>query len=164
MAGFPVYRLPVKEVGFIDYIVITKDGRLPLIPVTLADRLDFQAESLTRTLEYERKQQDTQAAAQAQRRERIAELQRQVEALRAYRASFSADELRAAWIEAAMTGPESRELDARVKALEALSTQEQAQVTDLGTRARALQRQATTRGTTPAEAARLRNEANSAPH
>ncbi len=161
MAGFPVYRL-VTTFGTTDYIVITKDGRLPLIPVTLADRLDFQAAHLTRSLEDEGKKPDTQGAVQAQRRERIADLQRQVEALRAYRASFSADELRAAWVEAdgSPQGAEWRELDARVKALEALSPQEQTQVNDFGTRARALQRQATTRGTAPAEAVRLRNEAN----
>ncbi len=161
VAGFPVYR-HATTYGITDYIVITNDGRLPVIPVTLADRLDFLAESLKRTLEDEGKQQATQAAVQALRRERIADLQRQVEALRAYRASFSVDELRAAWVEAdgSPQGAEWRQLDARVKALEALSPEEQAQVNDLGTRARALQRQATTRGTTPAEAARLRSEAN----
>ncbi len=89
-----------------------------------------------------------------------AELRRQVEALRAYRASFSADELRAAWVQHDPQGRDGQELQARVRAIEAMSPEDQAQVNDLGTRARALQRQATTRGTAPEEAARLRNEAN----
>jgi hypothetical protein len=87
-------------------------------------------------------------------------LLRQVESLRAYRASFSANELGAAWVQHDPQGREGQELEARVRTIEALSPEDQAQVNDLGTRARALQRHAMTRGTAPQEAARLRTEAN----
>lgn len=160
VAGFPVFQYRTV-LRVYEMLVITKDGRLPIIPVTLADALDREAAHLALRLEEERKAlaQKPPASVEALKRKVVVELQRQVEALRAYRASFSADELGAAWVQHDPMD-NAQELDARVKALEALSPQEQAQVTDLGTRARALQRQATTRGTTPAEAARLRNEAN----
>ena len=57
-------------------------------------------------------------------------------------------------------GREAQELEVHVRTIEALSAEDQARVTDLGTRARALQRQAMTRGTAPQEAARLRTDAN----
>jgi alpha-tubulin suppressor-like RCC1 family protein len=151
VAGFPVFHY-ANVGGAIDTIFISQDGRFPVIPSTLADRLDFLAESSTNELEREHQQQA--------RPEREADLRRQLETLRAYRASFSADQLRAAWVEGDMQGAESRQLEERVKALEALTPQDQAQVNDLATRARDLQRQALTRGIAPQEATRLRNEAN----
>jgi hypothetical protein len=51
-------------------------------------------------------------------------------------------------------------LEARVKALEALSPEDQAQVNALSAQARDLQRQARVRGVAPQEAAKLRSEAN----
>lgn len=161
VAGFPVFR-DVSDLGMKDMLVITKDGRLPLTPVTLAERLDGHAAHLATRLEEVRKQLAAKPAAsvEALLQPEHAELRRQVEALRAYRASFSADQLGAAWVQHDPQGRDSQELQARIRAIEAMSPEDQAQVNDLGTRARALQRQATTRGTTPEEAARLRNEAN----
>jgi alpha-tubulin suppressor-like RCC1 family protein len=161
VAGFPVYKVPAVR-GLMDVVVITKDGRIPIVPVTLADRLDKEAQNLTKFLEERRKglAESPVAQVEALLRQSAAQLQRQLEALRTYRASFSADELRSAWVQGDPNGPESRQLDARVKALQALPSESQAQVTDLGTRARALQRQVQTRGITPQEAARLRSEAN----
>jgi hypothetical protein len=100
------------------------------------------------------------ASAEAGRRLNETHWQREVEALRAYRASFSAEELRAAWVEGDPNGPEKRQLDARIRGLETLPPGEQAQVNALSARIRALQLQARTRGVQPQEAARLRNEAN----
>ncbi len=159
--GFPVFRY-VSVLGITDKLVITKDGRLPLTPVTLVERLDGHAAHLATRLEEVRKRLAAKppASVEALLQPEHAELRRQVDALRAYRASFSADELRAAWVQHDPQGRGGQELQARVKAIEAMSPEDQAQVNDLGTRARALQRQATSRGTAPAEAARLRNEAN----
>jgi hypothetical protein len=63
-----------------------------------------------------------------------ADLRRQVDALRAYRASFSADQLGAAWVQHDPQGRDGQELQARVRAIEAMSLEDQAQVNDLGTR------------------------------
>jgi hypothetical protein len=165
VAGFPVfaYRFSALAVRA-ELLIITKDGRLPVVPVTLADRLDREAAFLAKRLDEVRATlaQKPQAAVEAIKRQEQAELLRQVEALRAYRASFSTDELRAAWArsEGGPHSPEWRANEARVKALQALSPDDQAQVNALGARARALQMQARTRGVVPDEVARLRQEAN----
>jgi hypothetical protein len=197
--GFPVYKVPGAQGVIMETVVITKDGRIPIVPVTLADRLDKEAESLARRIEDNTKQRASQletkidesaarsayevirktdpAAAErylasvlqaVPNARRIAEelaqtgkdLQRQVEALRAYRASFSADELRAPWVQGDPNGPDKRQLDARIRALEALSPEDQAQVNALSAQARDLQRRAQVRGIAPQEAAKLRSEAN----
>jgi hypothetical protein len=49
VAGFPVYRTATRE-GPIDDIVITQDGRLPVIPVTLGDQLDSLTEFARKSL------------------------------------------------------------------------------------------------------------------
>jgi alpha-tubulin suppressor-like RCC1 family protein len=166
IGGVPVYNFPGRGGPFgsvkIEHVVISKDGKIPVVPVTLADRLDKEAQNLTESLE--KAERDlavkTDSAVEAIQRQYETDLRRQVEALRAYRASFSAEQLRAAWVQGDQNGPEKGQLDARVKALQALPSDSQVQVTDLGTRARALQRQVQTRGITPQEAARLRSEAN----
>lgn len=160
VAGIPVYRTTTKW-GNIDDVVITLDGRLPITPVTLIERLDKLTENLTNNLESVRRELTVEKRPPVLEihRQREAELRRQLDVMRAYRASFSASELQAPLVVGDMQGPESREVDARVKALEALSAEDQAQVNLYGTQARALQRQALTRGLAPAEAARLRGEA-----
>lgn len=161
VAGFPVFQFRT-QVAVEELLIITKDGRLPIIPVTLADWFDQEANNLTKRLDevHKRIGDKAYASIEAQNRQEEAELQRQIRALGAYRASFSSDDLRAAWVHHGPRGREAQELEARVKAIEALSPEDQAQVNDLGTRARALQRQALTRGTAPEEATRLRTEAN----
>ncbi len=166
VAGFPVFQFRTVAGGVGELLVITKDGRLPIIPVTLADRLDREAAFVTKRLEEVRKSLAGKppASVEALNRQEAVELQRQVEALRAYRASFSADELRAAWVQHDPQGREGQEQSARVKAIEALSPADQAQVNALGARVRALQLQARARGVAPEEAARLRSEANEVLH
>lgn len=163
VAGFPMFEFRHSAIAIVSrLIVITKDGHLPIVPFTLADRLDREAQFLAKRLDEVARLLDdkTQASVATTHRQTQAELRRQVEALRTYRAGFSADQLRAAWVEADVHGPEARQFDARIKAVEALPPSEQAQVSDLGAQARQLQRQAMTRGTPPEEAARLRNDAN----
>jgi hypothetical protein len=166
VAGSPVFQFRTTFGGVDELLIITKDGRLPIIPVTLADRLDRQAAFLAMRLEEVRKQLAAKppASVEALLRPEEAELRRQVEALRAYRASFSADELGAAWVQHDAGGREGQELEVRVKAIEALSPEDQAQVNAIGARVRALQLQARTRGVAPEEAARLRSEANEVLH
>lgn len=163
VSGFPVFEYRWSALATrLELLVITKDGRLPIVPVTLADRLDREAAFLAKRVDEVR----TQLAARpppsvdAVLRPQDAELRRQIEALGAYRASFSADDLRAAWVQHDPQGRDAQELEARVRALSALSPEDQAQVNELGAQARALQRQALTRGTPPEEAARLRDDAN----
>jgi hypothetical protein len=59
IAGVPVYNFPGKGGPFgnvkIEHVVISKDGKIPVVPVTLADRLDKEAENLTKFLEERRK-------------------------------------------------------------------------------------------------------------
>ncbi len=162
VAGVPVYNFPAFGGVKFENVVISKDGKIPVVPVTLADRLDKEAQNLTEFLEDRRKKLAEIAVpgAVATLRQSASELQRQLEALRVYRASFSADELRAAFVEGDRNGPEARQVDARVRALEALSPADQARVNDLGTRARALQRRVQTRGIEPQEVARLRSESD----
>jgi hypothetical protein len=165
VGGFPVFAYRHSAIGIqAELLMITKDGRLPIVPVTLADRLDQEAAFLAKRLDDIRGALagKPDAAVEAIQRRNMAQVRRQVEALRAYRASFSADQLRAAWIrnDGGPQSPEWRQMEAQVKALEALSPADQAQVNEIGVRVRALQLQARTRGTAPDEAARLRQEAN----
>jgi hypothetical protein len=163
VAGFPVFQFRTPYL-LSELLIITKDGRLPIIPVSLADRLDREAAFLATRLDEVRKQlaAKPQAALEARLRPEETELRRQIDALAAYRASFSADELRAAWVQHDPQGREAQELQARVRAIEALSPEDQAQVNALGARVRTLQLQARARGVAPEEATRLRNEANEA--
>lgn len=165
VAGFPVFEYRHSAVGArYELLMITKDGRLPIVPVTLADRLDQEAAFLATRLDEVRTAlaAKPQAPVEALQRREQAELQRQVEALRAHRASFTADQLRSAWVrnDAGPQSAEWRQMDAAVKAIQALPPEAQAQVDALGARARALQTQARTRGTAPDEAARLRQQAS----
>ena len=165
VAGFPVFQFR-SIYGVAALLMITKDGRLPIVPVTLADGLDREAAFLARRLDETRTAlaQKPQASVEAIQRREETELRRQVEALRVYRASFTVEQLRSAWIMNDYPGntqsAEWRQLEAQVKALQALSPEDQAEVNAIGTRVRALQLQARTRGTAPDEAARLRQEAN----
>lgn len=162
VAGFPVFESR-SNFNVAELLIITKDGRIPIVPITLADRLDQEATFLATRLEEVRAAlaAKPQAAVEAIQRREQTELLRQVEALRAYRASFTPEELRSAWIPYdGAPSPELRRLEAEVKALQALSPDDQAQVNALGARVRALQVQARTRGTAPDEATRLRQEAS----
>jgi hypothetical protein len=161
VAGFPVFQFRTPYLVS-ELLIITKDGRLPIVPVTLADRLDREADFLAMRLDEVRKQLAAKlpAATEVLLRPQEAELRRQIAALGVYRASFSADELHAAWVQHDPQGREGQELEARVKAMEALSPEDQAQVNALGARVRTLQLQARARGVAPEEATRLRSDAN----
>lgn len=165
VAGFPIFEYRFSGNGLrAELMLITKDGRLPIVPVTLADRLDQEAGFLAKRLDdiNGALAGKPDAAVEAIQRTNMAQVQRQVGALRAYRASFSADQLRAAWVrhDGEPQSPEWRQMEAQVKALEALSPADQVHVNEIGVRVRTLQLQARTRGTAPEEAARLRQEAN----
>lgn len=161
VAGFPVFQFR-SAIAVYEMLVITKDGRLPIIPVTLADALDRQATFLALRLKEVGKllADNPHASVLAIGRPQEAELHRQIEALRAYRASFADHELRAAWVQHDPQGREAQELEARVRVLEALPPEDQAKDNAIGAHVRALQLQARTRGVAPEEAARLRAEAN----
>jgi hypothetical protein len=165
VAGFPVFEYRFSAiVERAELLTITKDGRLPIVPVTLADRLDREAAFLEKRLEEVRTAlagKPPVSVVAIQQRDQ-AELMRQIEALRRYRASFTPDQLRSAWIrdDGSPQSPEWREMEAQVKVLQTLRPEEQSQVDAIGARVRTLQLQARTRGTAPEEAARLRQEAN----
>lgn len=165
VSGFPVFEYRHSAIGIrSEMLMITSDGRLPIIPVTLGDRLDQEAAFLAKRIEevgVAIAQKPPSTVEAIQRRE-LAELSRRVEALKTYRASFSADQLRSPWIrnDGGPQTPQWRQVEAQVKVLQALSSEDQAQVNELGARARTLQQNARTRGTAPEDAARLRLEAS----
>jgi len=130
VAGYPEYN---------NWIVITKNGRLPWIPQTLADKLDVEGA----------------------RRQKAAS-EKQVKDLERYRASFTADQLRAPAVWGDPTGEGKRNLDAQIASLQRLTPEEQAQADTWGQQSRALQRQAQAEAAkkNAAEAERLRSQAN----
>jgi len=147
VAGYPEYN---------NWVVITKDGRLPWIPQTLDDKLTAELAKRERALDDYRKSGATSASA-------LAEFEKQVRDGRDYRSSFAAADLRkpAVWGDA--SGEGKRQLNARVTQLQAFSADEQRQIDDLSRESRAAQRQAQVEETTnhnAAEAARLRARAN----
>ncbi len=165
VAGFPVfeYRHSALAVRY-ELLMIAKDGRLPIVPVTLADRLDQESADLAKRLGEVRQSlaSNPPATVETIQRGELTELLRQVEALRTYRASFTPEQLRSAWIrnDDSRQSPEWPQTETQIKALETPSLQNQAELNSIGARVRALQLQARTRGTTPDDAAKLRAEAN----
>ncbi len=137
-------------------MLITKDKRLPWIPQTLADRLDVEGEKRQKAL------------AEAKRRPAgivgdddaggIAWLERQVRAYQAYRASFSAEQLRAPAVWGDPSGEGRRRQQAEAAALRNLGADDQQRFDALGLESRTLERQAQaeTRNQNAAAAARLR--------
>jgi hypothetical protein len=162
-------KLTGKAGGYPEYdnrVLITKDGRLPWIPQTLADKLDaegkrrrdklaewqktrsqmkvmdeaaaqktyellkqsdpagvekFLAEMKSQAEEVRRLQQDVYPANTAQ-------LEKEVKDYEQYRASFTADELRAPAVWGDPSGAGRRKLDADIAALQALPPAVQAQI------------------------------------
>ncbi len=91
-----------------------------------------------------------------------AQLRKEVEDYKRYRASFSAEALQAPAVWGDPTGEGKRRLDARIAELNALPAEEQRQADEWGREARVLERQAQTemKNQNPAEAARLRARSN----
>ena len=165
VSGFPVFEYRQSAIGAgYELLMITRGGRLPITPVTLADRLDQEAAFLAKRLDEVRTTPGRKppASVEVRQHQELDELTRQVSALRAYRATFSADQLRAPWVrdDGGPQTPAWRHVEAEVRVLQTLPPTELAHVRELGARARALQLQARTRGTTPDAAATLRQEAN----
>lgn len=167
VAGFPVYN---------NWIVMTKDRRLPWIPQTLGDRLDQEEHKHQRALDdwnalkagrtlpdeaaqmkaYEllkkadpagaetflaaiRETADAARKAKAEEPLTDAHLQRHLQAVRSYRASFSEAQLNAPAMWMDTSGEGRRRLDARIVELQALPPDQQQQVQILGgARARAI--------------------------
>jgi hypothetical protein len=156
IGGYPIYD---------HWVVMTKDGRLPWIPLTLADKLDAEIKARTDALENWKREQtgarppDVAAAERAaeslrktdpagadkfvatvketlaefERRQRelvparTAALEKQVNDARAYRASFTAEQLQMAAVWGDESGDGRRRLDARIRELQALTPDEQRQ-------------------------------------
>ena len=162
-------KLTGKAGGYPEYnhwVVITRDGRLPWIPLTLADKLDaegrrrreklaewlktraqtkgmddaavrktyealkksepagaekFLAEMKAQQEEMKRLQQDVYPAHTAQ-------LEKEVKDYEQYRASFTAEQLRAPAVWGDPSGAERRKLDAGIAALQAFPPAVQSQI------------------------------------
>lgn len=181
VAGYPIYN---------NWVVMTKDRRLPWIPQTLRDRLDQEEQKRQRAIEdWERSKASLKTPNEAAQRKTYemlkasdpagaekflatsreiveqvrkaraeepktdAHLQRQLRAVRDYRASFSAADLDgpAEWMDASRE--DSRRLDARIAELQKLPPDLQQQSDSLGREARDLERQARTLAATDKEAA-----------
>jgi hypothetical protein len=103
-----------------------------------------------------------------ERRQRIvipaqtAQLEKQIDDLKKYRASFTPQQLNSAAVSGDPSGDEKRRMEATLAALRALATEEQKQVDAWSMESRALERQAqaATASRSTTEAARLRAEAN----
>ncbi len=201
--GAPLGKAPKRTGtvgGFPQYdnlwIFISKDGRVPWIPDTLADKLDVLikrredkladwkreranakapdvaaaqtaydmlkktdpagAENFMKTMretaaEFARQQQSVWP-------QRTAALEKQLADAKAYRATFSADELRQPGVPGDPSGQEKRQTDAKIAARRALTPDEQQQIDEWAAEARTYDRQAQTetRGGNAAEATRLR--------
>jgi len=149
VAGYPEYNY---------WIVITKDGRLPWIPQTLADRLDREGQRREQSLAEWRKDlvrmNVPDAATTAVLEKGIADYKR-------YRASFSAEQLAQPGVWADVSGEAKLKLDARIQQLHELSPSEQQQYDSWTREARALDRQAREADkTNKDEAQRLRTRSN----
>ena len=165
-------KLTGKAGGYPEYnnwVVITKDGRLPWIPQTLADKLDTEGERRRQKLEEwqrtraQMKPMDetaaqkthemlktsdpagadkflTEARLQAAEVKRLqqevypantAQFEKEVKDYEQYRASFTAEQLRAPAVWGDPTGAGRRKLDADIAALQALPPAVQAQIDGL---------------------------------
>jgi alpha-tubulin suppressor-like RCC1 family protein len=162
-------KLTGKAGGYPEYnhwVVITKDGRVPWIPQTLADKLDAEGERRRRKLEEwqrtrsQMKAMDEAAAqktyemlkksdpagaekflaqmkAQAEEVKRLqqevypastAQFEKEVKDYEQYRASFTAEQLRAPAVWGDASGAARRKLDADIAALQVLPPAVQAQI------------------------------------
>lgn len=147
VAGYPEYD---------GWVMITKDGRLPWIPQTLADRLDEEGEKRQRALADARRRQAGAVADDAAGG--VTWLEKQVRDYQQYRASFSAEQLRAPAVWGDPTGAGRRKQEAEAAALRNLTPEDQRRFDALGLESRTLERQAQaeTRSKNTEEAARLR--------
>lgn len=147
VAGYPEYG---------GWVMITKDGRLPWIPQTVADRLDEEAERRQRALADAKRRTAGSPADDAAGG--VQWLEKQVRDLQAYRAAFSAEQLRAPAVFGDPTGAGRRAMEAEAAAMRNLSAADQQRFDALGLESRTLERQAQaeTRGKNTAEAERLR--------
>jgi hypothetical protein len=127
VGGFPEYN---------NWVLITKDGRLLWIPQTLEDKLNVIGARREKALAewLKNRQRDVTPLV-------TAELEKQINDYKQYRASFSADQLKQPAVWADPTGAARKQLDARIAELQRLTPAEQAQVDDLGRQSRDLQRQ-----------------------
>jgi alpha-tubulin suppressor-like RCC1 family protein len=162
-------KLTGKAGGYPEYnnwVVITKDGRLPWIPQTLADKLDAEGDRRRKKLEewqrtrsqlkvmdaaaaqktYEMLKKSDPAGAekflaevksQAEEVKRLqqdvypantAQLEKEVKDYEQYRASFTAEQLRAPAVWGDPSGAGRRKLDADIAALQVLPPAVQAQI------------------------------------
>jgi alpha-tubulin suppressor-like RCC1 family protein len=105
VAGYPEYG---------HWVFITRDGRMPWIPQTVADRLDEEGKRRREALEEARKRPaglvpDDAAGG-------IRWLEKQVKDYEAYRASFTPEQLKAPAVPGDPTGAKRRQLDADIAA------------------------------------------------
>ena len=151
VAGYPEYN---------GWVLITKDGRLPWIPQTLADLLDAEGERREKALaEAKRRPAGIVADSAAGG---IQWLEKQVRDYQQYRASFTAEQLRAPGVSGDPTGEGRKRLEAETAALRKLGVSDQQQVDALGLEARTLgrQAQAETKNKNSEEAEKLRARSN----
>ena len=146
VAGYPEYE---------GWVLITKDKRLPWLPQTLADRLDEEGAKRERTLADAKRRPSGIAEGEAGG---LKWLEKQVRDLQQYRASFTAEQLRAPAVWGDPTGDGRKRLDADADAMRKLSPADQQQADAIGLESRNLERQAQveTRNKNVDEAARLR--------
>lgn len=147
VAGFPEFN---------GWVLITKDGKLPWLPQTLADRLDEEGAKREKALADAKRRApgavpDTAAGG-------LQWLEKQVRDYQQYRASFTAAQLQEPGVWGDPTGAGRKRLEADVAAMRNLSTEDQQKVDALGLESRTLERQAQaeTRNKNVDEAARLR--------
>lgn len=147
VAGYPEYE---------GSVMITKDGRLPWMPQTLADRLDEEGAKRLQALAEAKRRSGGAVADDAAGG--ITWLEKQVRDYRQYRASFSAEQLRAPAVWGDPTGEGRRRQEAEAAALRELTPEDQRRFDALGLESRTLERQAQaeTRNKNTEEAARLR--------
>jgi alpha-tubulin suppressor-like RCC1 family protein len=150
VAGYPEYN---------GWVLITKDKRLPWIPQTLADLLDAEGDRREKALAEARRRPGIVADSAAGG---IQWLEKQVRDYQQYRASFTAEQLRAPGVSGDPTGEGRNRLQAEAAVLRKLSSSDQQQVDALGLEARTLgrQAQAETKNKNADEAAKLRARSN----
>lgn len=152
-----------------DTIVITRDGRLPWIPETLADQLDREAERRRQELDDWNRAQAFLVSTRAQSAElerqqllvpvRTAMLEEQVRAVERYRASFDVEQLRAPAVLADTSSETERRHAAELAELRKLPPVEQQRVDALARERRVLETEAREKATSSEDAARLRARA-----
>jgi hypothetical protein len=146
VGGYPEYN---------GWVLITKDKRVPWLPQTLADRLDEEAAKRQRALDEAKRRPsglpDDAAGG-------LKWLEKQVRDLQQYRASFSAEQLRAPGVWGDPSGEGRNRLEAEAAAMRKLSPADQQQADAIGLESRNLERQAQaeTKNKNTEEAARLR--------